>query len=170
MAAWKTDTGPTNWIHQDNFAEWGTDYLARAAGSEYIQLGNNTAAAGYYDAFTDGTGQALNGARHNYELTFPASNLPDAKRFWSVTAYTPGNVEPIPNRANKYLVARYTPGLVTNPDGSITIYMAPPSPQACPPRTGCRPDAGCSISCCGSTAPPATPPPAPPTPRPRSRP
>ena len=132
VAAWKTDTGPTNWIHQDNFAEWGTDYLARAAGSEYIQLGNNNAAAGYYDAFTDGTGQALNGARHDYELTFPASNLPDAKRFWSVTAYTPGNVEPIPNRLDKYLVARYTPGLVTNPDGSVTIYMAPTKPAGVP--------------------------------------
>ncbi len=132
VAAWKTDTGPTNWIHQDNFAEWGTDYLARAAGSEYVQLGNNNAAAGYYDAFTDGTGQALNGARHSYELTFPASEIPQAKRFWSVTAYTPGTIEPIPNRLDKYLVARYTPGLVTNPDGSITIYMAPTKPAGVP--------------------------------------
>ena len=28
--------------------------------------GNNDAAAGYWDAFVDGTGQALNGARHSY--------------------------------------------------------------------------------------------------------
>jgi hypothetical protein len=132
VAAWVTNTGPTNWTHQDNFGEWGTDYLARAAGAEYIQFGNNNAAAGYYDAFKDGTGQLLNGARHNYELTFPADNLPQAKRFWSVTAYTPGNVEPIPNRLDKYLVARYTPGLVTNPDGSITIYMAPTKPAGVP--------------------------------------
>lgn len=132
VAAWVKDTGPTNWTHQDNFGEWGTDYLARAAGAEYIQFGNNNAAAGYYDAFKDRTGQLLNGARHNYELTFPADNLPQAKRFWSVTAYTPGNVEPIPNRLDKYLVARYTPGLVTNPDGSITIYMAPTKPAGVP--------------------------------------
>ncbi len=132
VAAWMTDTGPTNWIHQDNFGEWGTDYLARAAGNEYIYGGNNYAAAGYWDAFKDGTGQALNGARRSYELTFPASEIPQAKRFWSVTAYTPGTIEPIPNRLDKYLVASYTPGLVTNPDGSITIYMAPTKPVGVP--------------------------------------
>ena len=132
VAAWKGNTSSTNWIHQDNFAEWGTDYLGRAAGSEYIQLGNNNAAAGYWDAFTDGTGRPLNGALHRYTLTFPASQLPDAKRFWSLTAYTPVNVEPIPNRLDKYLVARYTPGLVYNPDGSLTIYMAPTKPAGVP--------------------------------------
>ena len=132
VAAWLTDTGPTNWIHQDNFAEWGTDYLARAAGTEYIQYGNNNAAAGYWDAFKDRSGRPLNGALHSYKLTFTASELPDAKRFWSLTAYRPGNVEPIPNRLNKYLVARYTPGLVTNPDGSVTIYMAATKPAGVP--------------------------------------
>ena len=58
VAAWLTGTGPTNWIHQDNFGEWGTHYLARAAGNEYIYGGNNNAAASYWDAFTDGTGLA----------------------------------------------------------------------------------------------------------------
>jgi len=36
------------------------------------------------------------------------------------------------NPANKYLVASYTPGLVKNPDGSITIWMAPTRPAAAP--------------------------------------
>ncbi len=132
MAAWKTDVDSTNWIHQPNFAAWGTDYLARAAGTEFIQLGNNFAAAGYWDAFTDGVGQTLNGARHSYTLTFPAGDIPQAKRFWSVTAYVPGTVELVPNPADKYLVASYTPGLVTNPDGSITITMAPTRPAGVP--------------------------------------
>jgi hypothetical protein len=132
VAAWLTGTGPTNWIHQDNFAQWGTDYLGRAAGNEYIYGGNNNAAASYWDAFTDGTGRPLNGARHNYTLTFSASELPQAKRFWSLTAYRPVLIEPIPNRLNKYLVASYTPGLVTNPDGSVTIYMAATKPAGVP--------------------------------------
>ena len=80
----------------------------------------------------DGTGQALNGARHGYQLTFPAGEIPQAKRFWSLTAYVPGTIELVPNRADKYLVASYTPGLVTNPDGSITIYMAPTQPAGVP--------------------------------------
>ena len=36
------------------------------------------------------------------------------------------------NPANKYLVGSYTPGLVTNPDGSITIYIAPTRPADVP--------------------------------------
>ena len=132
VAAWLTDTGPTNWIHQDNFAQWGTDYLARAAGNEYIYGGNNNAAAGYWQAFKDGTGRPLNGALRGYTLTFPASNIPDAKRFWSLTAYNPVLIEPIPNRLDKYLVARYTPGLVYNSDGSVTIYMAATKPAGVP--------------------------------------
>ena len=122
----------TKWVHFTNIADWGTDYLDRAATTEYIQLGNNEAAAGYWDAFTDGAGQTLNGARHSYTLTFPAADIPQAKRFWSLTAYVPRTIELVPNPANKYLVASYTPGLVTNPDGSITIYMAPTRPANAP--------------------------------------
>ncbi len=122
----------TNWVHFTNIAEWGTDYLDRAATTEYIQYGNNEAAAGYWHAFVDGAGQTLNGARHGYQLTFPAGEIPQAKRFWSLTAYVPGTIELVPNRADKYLVASYTPGLVTNPDGSITIYMAPTRPAGAP--------------------------------------
>ena len=33
-------------------------------------------------------GLLLNGARRGYyQLTFSASQIPDAKRFWSITAY-----------------------------------------------------------------------------------
>jgi hypothetical protein len=61
-------------------------------------------------------------------LTFSKSEIPDAKRFWSLTAYIPPGVTLVPNPARKYLVARYTPGLKTNSDGSITIYVAPRQP------------------------------------------
>jgi hypothetical protein len=132
-AAWTNDTGPTNWIHQTNFAQWGTDYLARAAGTNYLQWSNSPSSAGYYNAFKDGTGRPLNGARPGYyQLTFPASNIPDAKRFWSVTAYTNFTVAPLPTGTDKFLVASYTPGLVTNPDGSITITIAPTKPAGVP--------------------------------------
>ena len=122
----------SKWGHFNNIADWGTAYLDRAAATEYIQFGNNEAAAGYYDGFVDGAGRTLNGARHSYTLTFPAGEIPQVKRFWSLTAYVPRTVELVPNRARKYLVASYTPGLVTNPDGSITIYMAPTKPAGAP--------------------------------------
>jgi hypothetical protein len=135
VANYVTHTGPTNWVHFNNFADWGTtpqDFLDRAGESEFCQLCNNIAAAGYWTAFTDGAGRTLNGARHTYTLTFPAGEIPQAKRFWSVTAYVPHTLELVPNRANKYLVASYTPGLVTNPNGSITITMAPRRPAGVP--------------------------------------
>ena len=129
---WMTHVGPTNWVHFDNFADWGTAYLDRAASVEYCQFCNNRAAAGYWSAFKDKSGRWLNGARHDYKLTFPANQIPDAKRFWSVTAYTPNTIELIRNPANKYLVARYTPGLVYNADGSVTIYMSVRKPANVP--------------------------------------
>jgi hypothetical protein len=135
VANYVTHTGPTNWVHFTNFAEWGTtpqDYLDRAGESEFCQICNNITAAGYWTAFTDGAGQTLNGARHVYRLTFPVGQIPQAKRFWSVTAYLPRTLELVPNRADKYLVASYTPGLTKNPDGSITITMAPTRPAGVP--------------------------------------
>jgi hypothetical protein len=129
---WMTHVGPTNWVHFNNFAAWGTAYLDRAASVEYCQFCNNEAAAGYWSAFKDGAGRTLNGARHDYKLTFPANNIPEAKRFWSVTAYTPNTIELIRNPANKYLVARYTPGLQYNRDGSVTIYMSVTKPRNVP--------------------------------------
>jgi hypothetical protein len=132
VANWKDSASSTKWIHPTNFAEWGTDYLDRASGTEYIQYGNNAAAAGYYHAFLDGRGRELNGATHDYKLTFAADQIPDAERFWSLTMYTPDTVELVPNSADKYLVARYTPGLVYNADGSVTIYMSVTKPANVP--------------------------------------
>ena len=42
-----------------------TTWPARRA-PNYLQWSNNPSAAGYYDAFKDGTGRPLNGARHSY--------------------------------------------------------------------------------------------------------
>ena len=44
-------------------------------------------------------------------LRFPRKQIPEAERFWSLTAYLPGSIELVPNRAKKYLVASCTPGL-----------------------------------------------------------
>jgi hypothetical protein len=65
-------------------------------------------------------------------LTFSAKEIPATTRFWSLTAYTPEAIELVPNSADKYLVASYTPGLQTNADGSISIYMARKRPASVP--------------------------------------
>lgn len=126
-------TGPTNWINFTNIGQWGNNFLDRASITEFIQYGNGPKTAEYFHAFVDSKGRALNGIHpRGYVLTFAADQIPQAKRFWSVTAYTPHSVELIPNAYDKYLVASYTPGLETNPDGSISIYISKIPPNGVP--------------------------------------
>jgi hypothetical protein len=117
-------TGPTNWITYANIGVWAPDeYIQRSSITEFIQYANDHNTAAYYHAFKDGEGSPLNGNDPNgYVLTFSAKKIPAAKRFWSLTAYTPEAIELVPNEANKYVVASYIPP-EQNDNGSITIYM-----------------------------------------------
>ena len=129
---WQSNRGSTNWIHFNNIGDWGKNYLDRAALTEYIQFGNNAPAAYYANAFVDGSGVPLDGSQFGYTLTFTKDQLPQYKRFWSLTAYTPLAIELVPNPLDKYLVASYTPGLVYDLDGSVTIYIAAEHPENAP--------------------------------------
>ncbi|MDM4718246.1 DUF1214 domain-containing protein [Micromonospora sp. WMMA1363] len=117
------NTDENQWIHFRDIGNWGTSYLDRASITEYIQFGNDISRAAYYHAFADGTGAQLDARGRGYVLTFPKDQIPPAGMFWSVTAYTPDGVTLVPNIASKYLVGSYTPGLKTNSDGSLSIYM-----------------------------------------------
>jgi hypothetical protein len=87
-------TGKTDWI---TFTNIGTTWTAlqRSAISEFIQYANALDTAAYFQTFKDGNGNgngnALDGAKHSYVLTFGKRETPQAKRFWSVTAYIPGS-------------------------------------------------------------------------------
>jgi hypothetical protein len=128
-----THTGPTNWITFTNIGDWGDQFVERSAITEFIQYGNGHSSAAYYQAFKDAEGRALDGKDgQSYVLRFPAGQLPQASRFWSVTAYTPEAIELIPNSAKKYDVASYEPGLVKNADGSLSIHLATSLPPGVP--------------------------------------
>lgn len=128
-----SNRGPTNWIHFTSIGDWGDNFLDRASITEFIQFGNDIDTASYYHAFRDIHGVPLNGKRkRGYILKFKKDEIPQAQRFWSLTAYTPDSIELIENPANKYVVARYTPGLVYNEDGSLSIYMATELPPGVP--------------------------------------
>ena len=125
----KSNIDQHRWVYFDNIAAWGTAYLDRAATTEFLEFSNTAATAGYYSAFTDGNGVPLNGSGSRaYRLTFSKDQIPQAGRFWSLTAYLPRGMTLVPNLAKKYVVASYTPGLLTNPNGSITIYIQPTPP------------------------------------------
>ena len=126
---WQSHRGSTNWIHFDNIGHWGDNYLDRAALTEYIQVGNDRKAAFYANAFVDASGLPLDGGSFAYTIKFAKKELPEYERFWSLTAYTPEYIELVPNILDKYVVASYTDGLVTEKDGSVTIYVSADPPR-----------------------------------------
>jgi hypothetical protein len=127
---------PTNWIHFTNIGDWGNQVIERSSITEFIQYANDINSAAYYHVFKDANGKPLDGSDpRGYVLTFPKGQLPEANRFWSVTAYTPEAIELVDNPADKYAVASYTPGLQPNPnteDGPVSIYMARQLPAGVP--------------------------------------
>ena len=125
----------TSWVNFTDIGNWAQDfngYLNRSGITDYCQYCNNASAALYFHAFADGNGVPLDGSAHNYVLTFQAGQQPDVQRFWSATAYIPITIELARNLANKYVVASYTPGLVTGQDGSVSIVMAVNKPKGVP--------------------------------------
>jgi hypothetical protein len=126
----------TEWIHFTNIGDWGNQVVERSSITEFIQYANNREAAAYYHVFKDANGKPLDGSNpRGYVLTFPAGQLPEANRFWSVTAYTPEAIELVDNPADKYAVASYTPGLQPDPntqDGPLSIYLARQLPAGVP--------------------------------------
>lgn len=89
--------------------------------------------AAYCHTFVDSDSNTLTGKGNNvYKLTFEGTNLPPAARFWSITAYTPDEVELIPNSIEKYHVASYTNGLEADEDGTVTILISETQPDGVP--------------------------------------
>ena len=116
---------PTNWIHFTNIGDWGNQVVERSSITEFIQYANGINSAAYYHVFKDANGNPLDGGNTSgYVLTFPAGQLPEADRFWSVTAYTPEAIELVDNPAEKYAVASYTPPQ-PNPNFLLCRYFKP---------------------------------------------
>jgi hypothetical protein len=124
----------SQWITFTNAADSGTSYLDNDAFQSFILYGNSNATTRYFDTFTDHLGTPLDTDNFRfYRLTIPKADIPDAKRFWSLTAYIPPipSLMPRPINGNNGQgnVASYTPGLKRNRDGSITVYIQPNRPR-----------------------------------------
>ncbi len=107
------------------------DWLKRAAGAKAGIYGNDAEEATYLLGKSDGDNQPLDGAKHNYTLTFPAGQLPPVNAFWSVTMYDGKTQLLIENPINRYLInSPMLPSLKKNADGSLTLYIQNKSPGA----------------------------------------
>jgi hypothetical protein len=112
-------------------AHYNGDWLKRAAAAKAGIYGNSPEEATYPFTRTDGDGQTLDGSKNNYTLTFPPGQLPPVNAFWSVTMYDGKTQLLIENPINRYLInSPMLPGMKTNSDGSLTLYIQNKSPGA----------------------------------------
>ena len=110
--------------------EWRIDdrpeaLRTRAAAAMAGLWGNHGYEAAYVMTYVDGDGDPLTGD-HAYTLRFAPP--PPVGAFWSVTMYDVPDFFLVANPIDRYSIGDRTPGLVTAPDGSITITLsaAPP--------------------------------------------
>src|SRR5271154_669917 len=105
------------------------DWLMRAAAAKGGIYGNDAVEAMYPFTRTTGTGEELDGSKHNYTLTFPAGQLPPVNAFWSVTMYDGKSQFLIKNPINRYLInSPMLSAMTKNADGSMTLYIQKDSP------------------------------------------
>jgi len=109
---------------------YNSNWLKRAAAARAGIYGNDAVEAMYPVTRTDASGEALDGSKHNYTLTFPAGQLPPVNAFWSVTMYNGKTQFLIKNPINRYLInSPMLPNMNKNEDGSLTLYIQKDSPE-----------------------------------------
>ena len=115
------------WIFADSdIGAFGTDYLLRAQ-IAVVGIGANTPEEAVYPAaLADSDGNLLDGA-NDYEMVFPADDLPPAKYFWSLTMYDFDGYL-VDNPIDRYSLGPSHPPLVTRPDGSIVVAISHDEP------------------------------------------
>lgn len=105
------------------------NWLNRAALAKAGIYANDPAEAMYPTTRQDSSGEALDGSKHGYTLTFPAGQLPPVNAFWSVTMYDGKSQLLIKNPIGRYLInSPMLTGMKKNEDGSLTIHIQKDSP------------------------------------------
>jgi len=110
-------------------AFYNGDWLKRAAAAKGGIYGNDAVEAMYPLTKTLASGEALDGSKHKYTLTFAKDQFPPVNAFWSVTMYDGKTQFLIKNPINRYLInSPMLPSLKMNADGSLTLYIQKDSP------------------------------------------
>jgi hypothetical protein len=114
------------WNSPVNSAEWGTDYLNRTATAKSNMFENRPEETKYIYTDDDNQGKQLDG-HNNYAITFPKSQTPPVKGFWSVTLYDAEHFF-YNNPLGRYSLGTKNKTLRYNADGSLTLYAGATSP------------------------------------------
>jgi hypothetical protein len=108
---------------------YGRDWFTRARVARcYIGL-LGTQEVIYQMAHRDNHAQPLDG-RHRYRLRFAPGGLPQVDAFWSLSLYSKSDYMFVDNPLQRHAIGDRTPGLCTDPDGGLTIWLGhTPPPQ-----------------------------------------
>ena len=108
----------------------GEDYIMRRALGAAMGLYGNSKEEAYYTAYAvDAEKQPLDGSK-KYILHFSKEQVPTVKFFWSMTMYDLPGRQLVANPISRYAIGSRTPGLKTNADGSVDIYLQSELPGA----------------------------------------
>jgi hypothetical protein len=121
-------TGPTGWQTPPLQGEsFGDDYVHRAhVALKYIGVLDSREAM-YLMLHADAQGRALHGDQRR-TLHFPPAGLPPVEAFWSLTLYDADSCMLVDNPIGRYAIGDRTPGLKTNADGSLDIWIGHEDP------------------------------------------
>jgi len=115
------------WLYfTEGVGSWGTDYLLRGMGNLLGPGWNHAEDAVYPLALKDVDGNAYDGSRGNYVMHFDKGALPPVDGFWSLTMYD-NDLFFVPNAIDRYNLSQRDT-FVTNPDGSVDLYIQTDSP------------------------------------------
>lgn len=106
----------------------GANYMDRAMGVYMGIFGNVPQVSIYLSMPTDAKGVLTDGGTNAYTLHFTKEQLPPVKFFWSITMYSLPDRYLVENPIKRYSIGSPTPGLKTDADGSLTVYISAKSP------------------------------------------
>jgi hypothetical protein len=123
----KTKQPVNGWLYwNSNAGSYGTDYEQRAMVTLIGPGLNFPQDAVYPFSEKDADGKEYDGSAHKYVMRFEKGQMPPVKGFWSLTMYDPEFFF-VPNPINRYNVSQRNT-FVTNPDGSVDLYLQAESP------------------------------------------
>jgi hypothetical protein len=120
----KTTNG---WLYfTKGVGNFGTDYLLRGMANLLGPGWNRPQDAVYPLSQKDADGDEYNGDEHKYVMRLEKGRMPPAEAFWSLTMYD-ADFFFVPNPIARYDLSQRN-RLITNPDGSVDLYLQAESP------------------------------------------
>ena len=127
MEYFKQAGKPINgWMFTTRTGIYGTDYIQRALITAVGLGANRPQDAVYPTGQKDAEGREFDAASNKYVMHFAKGQMPPVNAFWSLTMYDDKYFF-VPNAINRYTVSQRNQ-FVTNPDGSVDLYLQAESP------------------------------------------